>query len=205
MRKIITVSREFASGGKEFGAYLAQELGLPYYDKEIILAIAQKTKLSEEHIKEVSERRPQDYYPVTFGHTFIYLDNYYPIHHVNDIYVEQTAIIKEMADKSDCIIIGRCADYVLKDYSPLRIFVYADTESKIKRCQDRAPEGENLSDKEIIKQINRVNKGRAQYYEYYTGLKWGDKLNYDLCINTSNYDIRALAKSIADLVRAKDN
>ena len=203
MRKIITISREFGSGGKEFGAYLAKELNLPYYDKEIISELAKKNKLSEKHIEEISERRPQDYYPVTFGHTFIYLDNYYPIHQVNDIYVEQTAIIKEMAEKSDCIIIGRCADYVLKDYSPLRIFVYADTESKIKRCIERAPEDENLSDKERRKQRKRVNKGRAQYYEYYTTLKWGDKLNYDICINTSSCDIEALARSVADLVRTR--
>lgn len=201
MNKVITISREFGSGGREFGRRLAGELQYDYYDKEIITEIAKKTSMSEEYIKEVTDRKPHNLYPISFGHTFIYIDNYYPLHQANDIYIEQNKIIKEMAEKSNCIIIGRCADYILRDYDPFRIFIYADMESKIKRCQERAPEDENLSDREMMKKINSVNKGRRQYYEYYTGLDWGDKLNYDLCINTSNTNIKELVKVIAKLFK----
>ena len=201
MNKVITISREFGSGGREFGRRLAEELKYDYYDKEIISEIAKKTKMSEEYIQEVTDNKPHNLYPISFGHTFIYIDNYYPLHQANDIYVEQNKIIKEMAEKSNCIIIGRCADYILKDYDPFRIFIYADMEAKVKRCQSRAPEGENLNDKEMAKKINNVNKGRRQYYEYYTGRDWGDKLNYDLCINTSNANIKELVQVIAKLFK----
>ena len=201
MNKVITISREFGSGGREFGRRLAEELGFDYYDKEIISEIAKKTSMSEEFIKEVTDKKPHNLFPITFGHTFIYIDNYYPLHQANDIYIEQNNIIKEMAQRSNCIIIGRCADYVLEDKDPFRIFIYADMESKVKRCKERAPEGEDLNDKELRKKINSVNKGRAQYYEYYTGRNWGDKLNYDLCINTTNANIKELVKVVAKLFK----
>ncbi len=201
MNKVITISREFGSGGREFGRRLAEELGFDYYDKEIISEIAKKTSMSEEFIREVTDKKPHNLFPITFGHTFIYIDNYYPLHQANDIYIEQNNIIKEMAQRSNCIIIGRCADYVLEDKDPFRIFIYADMESKVKRCKERAPEGEDLSDKELRKKINSVNKGRAQYYEYYTGRNWGDKLNYDLCINTTNANIKELVEVVAKLFK----
>ena len=201
MNKVITLSREFGSGGREFGRRLAEELGFDYYDKEIISEIAKKTSMSEEFIREVTDKKPHNLFPITFGHTFIYIDNYYPLHQANDIYIEQNNIIKEMAQRSNCIIIGRCADYILEDKDPFRIFIYADMESKVKRCKERAPEGEDLSDKELRKKINSVNKGRAQYYEYYTGRNWGDKLNYDLCINTTNANIKELVEVVAKLFK----
>lgn len=201
MNKVITISREFGSGGREFGRRLAEELGFDYYDKEIISEIAKKTSMSEEFIKEVTDKKPHNLFPITFGHTFIYIDNYYPLHQANDIYIEQNNIIKEMAQRSNCIIIGRCADYILEDKDPFRIFIYADMESKVKRCKERAPEGEDLNDKELRKKINSVNKGRAQYYEYYTGRNWGDKLNYDLCINTTNANIKELVEVVAKLFK----
>ena len=99
--------------------------------------------------------------------------------------------------QSDCIIVGRCADYILRDIKPFRIFVYADMESRISRCHQRAPEGEHLSDKEMKQMIQKVDKGRAKYYEFYTGEKWGDKSSYDLCINTSNVVIKELVPHLA--------
>lgn len=115
------------------------------------------------------------------------------------VYAEQTKILKEMGEQSDCVIVGRCADYILRDDKPFRIFVYADMESRIKRCQSRAPEGENLTDKEMKQKIQSIDKGRAKYYEFYTGLKWGDKANYDFCINTTNLNIKDAVPHIAHL------
>lgn len=102
-----------------------------------------------------------------------------------------------MAEKSDCVIVGRCADYILKEWRPFRIFVYADMESKIRRCREKASDGEKLTDKELKQQIAKVDKRRAKYYGSYTGNTWGDKLNYDLCINTTKTVIKEIVPVVA--------
>lgn len=116
------------------------------------------------------------------------------------IYQEQARIITEMALKSDCVIVGRCADYILKEYKPFRIFVYADIDSKIKRCREKGPEHENLTDRELKQKISGMDKKRAKYYELYTGHSWGDKLNFDLCINTSRTVIKEIVPAVAKLL-----
>ena len=116
------------------------------------------------------------------------------------IYQEQARIITEMALKSDCVIVGRCADYILKEYKPFRIFVYADIDSKIKRCREKGPEYENLTDRELKQKISGMDKKRAKYYELYTGHSWGDKLNFDLCINTSRTVIKEIVPAVAKLL-----
>lgn len=103
-----------------------------------------------------------------------------------------------MAEKSDCVIVGRCADYILKEENPFRIFVYADLDARVKRCVRR--EENDLSEKEIKKQIKAVDKNRAQFYNYFVGEKWGDKKNYDLCINTTNLDIKEVVESLSKML-----
>ena len=191
---VITLGREFGSGGRELGRRLADHLQIAYYDKEILTEIAKRTKLTEEYVHNVVEHHPYPLLPITIGHS-LYPDMTFQIQ--QSVYVEQSNIIKEMAAASDCIIVGRCADYILRDIKPFRIFVYADLESRIRRCHDRAPEGEHLSDKEMKQMIQKVDKGRAKYYEFYTGEKWGDKSSYDLCINTSNVVIKELVPHLA--------
>ena len=191
---VITIGREFGSGGRELGRRLADYLQIAYYDKEIISEIAKRTALSEEYVHNVVEHHPYPLLPITIGHS-LYPDMTFQIQ--QSVYVEQSNIIKEMAAASDCIIVGRCADYILRDIKPFRIFVYADMESRIRRCHQRAPEGEHLSDKEMKQMIQKVDKGRAKYYEFYTGEKWGDKSSYDLCINTSNVVIKELVPHLA--------
>ena len=115
------------------------------------------------------------------------------------MFAEQHNIIKELAERSDCVIVGRCADYILKEKDPFRIFVYADMESKIRRCREKGPEDEHLSDKELRQKISGIDKKRAKYYELYTGRTWGDKLNYDLCVNTTQGRIKEMAAVIAKL------
>ena len=115
------------------------------------------------------------------------------------VYQEQTRIITEVAARSNCVIVGRCADYILKDYQPFRIFVYADMESKIRRCREKGPENEKLTDKELEQKISRIDKKRAKYYEYYTGHPWGNKLNFDLCINTTQTVIKEIVPAIANI------
>ncbi len=196
MGRIITVGRQFGSGGRELGRRLAELLGIQYYDKEIITEIANHTSLSEEYVRGVVERKPNGLYPITIGKSFAYVGEYSVIQQ-QSVYKAQDRIIKELADKADCVIVGRCADYILRDKDPFRIFVYASMESRIQRCISRAERTEGLSEKEIKKQIKEIDKNRAKYYEFYTGNEWGDKENYDLCINTTNANIKEVVAGIA--------
>jgi cytidylate kinase len=200
MNKIITIGREFGSGGRELGRRLARELGFDYYDKEILTEIAKHTSLSEEYVQQVVENQPRQLFPITVGHSFLYLDTQ-PLQQASTVFHAQQEIIRKMAERSDCVIVGRCADYILRDMKPFRIFVYADMQSRIDRCRSRAPEGENMSDKEYKQQITSMDKSRARYYDFYTDTKWGDKLNYELCINTTGQDIPTLASFVAKIFK----
>jgi cytidylate kinase len=198
MNKIITIGREFGSGGREIGKKLAKRLGIAYYDQQIIVAIAKKTDLAVDYVQQITERRPDPFFPITEGQSFSPIMN--PIlDQNNSIYVEQSNIITEMAKKSDCVIVGRCADYILRDMKPLRLFIYADMEFKMARCRARAPENEQLSDKELTRQIERMDKNRSGYYQFYTGRKWGNRLNYDLCVNTTYIPVKDAVDGIAKI------
>ncbi len=117
------------------------------------------------------------------------------------IYREQTNVIVEMAEKSDCVIVGRCADDILKEHHPLRLFVYAEMEHRLRRCRKHATEEEQLSDKQLQRKIVDMDRNRAQYYRLYTGKEWGDKENYDLCLNTTGIEMVTLADWIAQLAK----
>ncbi len=197
MHKIITIGREFGSGGRELGRRLAEELQIEYYDREIITEIAKHTSLSEEYVKDVLEQKPHHLYPITVGQSISYI-NTYSFLQVQSVYTAQSEIIRDLAAKSDCVIVGRCADYILQDLRPLRIFVYADLPARIARCMERRTEEESaLTEKEMKKKILRMDKNRAKYYSFYTGQTWSDKKNYDLCINTTNANIKELSAMVA--------
>lgn len=201
MGKAITIARQFGSGGRELGRRLAEELGCEYYDREIINAIAEQTDLAVQYVKSVVERRPHDLYPITIGGSFSGVNDY-AMRQIQSVYQAQSEIIRDMAAKSDCVIIGRCADYILRDQDPLRLFVYADTESRLQRCMNRRQGDEaDLTEKEMRRRIVSVDKSRAKYYELYTGKIWGDMINYDLCVNTTGCDFKQLAAALAKLVR----
>ena len=204
MNRVITIGREFGSGGRELGVRLANALDFAYYDKEIITAIVNHTDLAEGFVKEVVEGKSARFFPLSIGQSMnINVD--YQIHQMQSIVKAQTETIKEMALKSNCVIVGRCADYILKDLRDageielFRLFIYAEPESRLQRCKERAKEGENLTDKEMEKQIKRINKDRASYYEDYTLQKWGDKSNYDICLNTSFMNIEEMIPHLAKL------
>ena len=203
MNTIITVGREFGSGGRELGKRLAENLGFAYYDEEIVGAIAERSELAEDYVKQVVENRITAYYPITVASTFTMgaADATYGIN--RSIFAAQTEILKEMAQKSDCVIVGRCADYILSEFNPYRIFVYASMESKIARCRMKSERDAALSDKELEKKIRNVDKSRAQYYRFYTGQSLEDRLNYDLGINASGINIKATAAAVAALVRSR--
>ena len=137
MNRIITIGRQFGSGGRELGRRVAQALDIAYYDREIVTEIVNRTQLSEAYVQQVVEHRPNPLYPITIGQSFpLLLD---PTWEMNrSIYREQTNVILEMAKKSDCVIVGRCADDILKDHHPLRLFVYAQMEHRLRRTRKYA-------------------------------------------------------------------
>ncbi len=200
MNKTITIGRQFGSGGRELGKRLAEKLGYAYYDSEIISQISQKTDLAESYVKQILEHNPVANYPITIGRTF-YSQPSAAVMQANTVYAEQSNIITEMADKSDCIIVGRCADYILKDRHPLRVFVYADKASRMARCREKGHE--TLTDMQLWRKIRTVDRHRAKYYSFYTGLSWGDKFNYDLCINTTNAQIKDIVEALTRLVASR--
>ena len=200
MNKIITIGREFGSGGREVGRKLAEALGYDYYDKEIITEIARNTSLSENYVRQIVECHPHDLFPITVAHTFSYIDSY-TLRQKQNVYLEQEKVLKKMAETSNCVIVGRCADYILKAYNPVRIFVFADSESKIDRCIARNEKAEQLTRKKVLKYIKNIDKSRARYYEFYTGHPWGDKLNYDICLNTTGIEIDEIIPHLAAMVK----
>lgn len=200
MHKIITIGREFGSGGRELGRRLSEKLGFAYYDQEIISEISKRTALSEEYIRQITENRPVSSFPIHIGMSFYPADN--PVFNQSiSVYAEQHKLLQELSERSDCIIVGRCADYILKENDPLRIFVYADKNSKIKRCLEREPDNEKLSEHEIKKHMASIDKNRAKYYEFFSHNKWGSRENYDLMINTSGKDIKAVTDALLNYIK----
>lgn len=200
MRKIITIGREFGSGGRELGRRLSEHLGIAYYDQEIIAEIAKRTALSEAYVRQITENRPLTSFPIHFGGRFCALPD--PLLQQSiSIYSEQHRLLCELAEKSDCIIVGRCADYVLRDSHPFRIFVYADAQSKLMRCMERRTPEETLSEQDMKRKITEIDRNRARYYAFFSGQKWGARENYDLLVNTSGQSVQKQAAALYEYLR----
>ncbi|MBE6970957.1 MAG: cytidylate kinase-like family protein [Ruminococcaceae bacterium] len=197
--KIITISREFGSGGRELGKRLADALGIPCYDHEIIEMIAKENGFDERYVANVSEKSIEAAYPLTIGHRFAM-----PPMQIMDqsirVATAQRKIIENFAEQGDCVIVGRCADVILADMKPLNLFVYADMPSKVQRCMERAPEGENLTANELERKIKQIDKQRTQHHQMYSDTKWGNKEGYHLCINTSGKEIKKLIPALVQFV-----
>lgn len=199
MNKIITISREFGSGGREIAKRLADKLGYAYYDSEIIKLLAKEANMSEEYIKNISEK---GIYPYAFQFAKSFAMYSTMQNNQTDILVKQAKILKEIAKKGNSIIVGRGANTILKEYNPMNIFVYADLESKINRCRKKSNGDENLTDKELEKKIKTIDKNRKAFNSLISNAEWGNKENYNLCINTSNIEIKSIIPSLATYIES---
>ena len=202
MKTIITIGRQFGSGGKEIGIRVAKELGIPFYDKELLQEAAKKSGLCEKIFENFDERPKSLLYSIAMDSYMFAL----PGSGVGDsleqqVYLATFNTIRHIADQGPCVIIGRCADVILKDYHPLNLFIYADMEAKVERCIRRAPEGEHLTRNEIERMIKQVDKNRAQYRQMYSDTKWGAKESYHLCVNTTEKYIKEIVPGLAAYVR----
>ena len=177
-KRIITISREFGSGGRFIGEEVAKKLGVAYYDKDIIGKIAEQSGLSPEYIQENAELSPKK---GLFAYAFSGRD--ITGKSVGDmVYEAQRKIIMEIAEKESCVIIGRNADFILKDRDDvLNVFIHGDMPEKIQRIIDLY----NVEEKEAVKMMADTDKRRMTNYNFYTGQKWGKASNYTLCLNSS--------------------
>ena len=177
-KRIITISREFGSGGRFIGEEVAKKLGIAYYDKNIIGQIAEKSGLSPEYIQENAELSPKK---GLFAYAFSGRD--ITGKSVEDmVYEVQRNIILELAEKEPCVIIGRNADYILKDRDDvLNVFIHGDMPEKIKRITGLY----NVKEKEAVKMMTDTDKRRRTNYNFYTDQNWGKASNYTLCLNSS--------------------
>lgn len=193
MNHIITVSREFGSGGRELAQQMAERLGYQYYDKEIIAEMVKQSKFDESYIENIANGGRVDFpYSVSKNMAF------YSAHQkqTTEVLVLEKKIIKQLAQNGNCVFVGRSADIILDEFNPLNIFVYADLETKIKRCKIKTTQNQNLSDKEIIKGMKEIDKARKNHYFLLGVDNWGAKENYHLCVNTSGMKIKDLVPMV---------
>ncbi len=178
---VITISREYGSGGRFVGRLVAEKLGLPFYDKELISLSAKESGLSEEYVKMADEKKK----------SASYSNN-------NDdrLFIAEQKVIEKLA-KSSCVIVGRCADYILKDNKDvIKIFLYSDSKSKEKR----AIKYYGLNSKTALRKIDKINKERSKHYKFYTNREWKDFSNYDLSFNVDKYGVEKTAENIINII-----
>lgn len=193
MNKIITITREFGSGGRELGKRLAEKLGYKYYDKEIISQLIQQNGYSEKYFDSI-DKISNDDFPYTISKSFALYSSQQKL--ATNMLVLEQKIIKQLASQGNCVFIGRSADLILSEYHPLNIFVYADLDSKLERCKQKAPKDENLTDKQIVQKIKLIDKARKKHSLLLGCDTWGKKEGYDFCINTSNFEIKHIVPAV---------
>lgn len=194
MKKIVTISREFGSGGRTIGRETAKRLGYKFYDKELIEKIAEESGLSKEYIEEHGESSPGKNY---FGYAFVGRDT--SGNSVGDyLWRVQRDIIEELAEKGNCVIVGRCADYILRKRTDcLNVFIHADMEKKKDRIVNLY--GETSASPE--KRLNEKNKTRAMNYKYYTDRTWGMAQNYHLSLDSGEFGEERCVELIVKLTK----
>lgn len=197
--RIVTISREFGSGGRELGKRLADLLGCDYYDKEIIAAIAANQNLDEDYVGRILDNHGWENIPLSFRHTFISSTTSMQ----TVLLLEQKKIIEQIAKTGkDCVIVGRNADVLLSEYHPFNIFVCANMDTRVQRCLEVAEGNENLSRKELERKIRSIDKNRAQTREMITERKWGDQASYHIVVNTADWAIKELAPAVKTFIES---
>ena len=189
---IITLSREYGSGGRYIGKLVAEKLGIKLYDKEFVAKLAEETGLSSEYIENNEQKR---------GALETLNNGYYSgLSNSDELFIKESELIKKVASENSCVIVGRCADFILKENKNVfKVFVYSNMENKIKRTTNIYGLDKNKAEKEI----NRINKLRANHYKYYTEKDWNNPENYDLCINSDSLGVEKVADLICEMIKEK--
>ena len=188
---VITISRQFGSGGRYVGRLIADKLGIKFYDKDFVEKLAEDTGLSAEYIENNEQKR----------NVLDNINSYYTgITTSDELFIRESELIKKVASEESCVIIGRCADFILKDLeNSIKVFIYSDMEDKIKR----ATTFYNMDKKKAEKEIQRIDKQRANHYKYYTEREWQNPNNYDICINSDKIGVENAAELICKMAMEK--
>lgn len=198
-KKIITIGRQFGSGGKQIGEALAEKMNIPFYDKELLKEAAKDSGICEEIFDSFDEKPTNSFlyslvmdpYSLGFGNS-----TELPLNH--KVFLAAFDTIKNLAEKDgSCVFVGRCADYALRDMdNVVNVFLYADMDDRAARISKKY----NISEGKARDMIKKEDKARASYYNYYTSKRWGEMKGYDICINTSKYGIDKTIDLIYDIV-----
>ncbi len=195
--RIITIEREYASGGREVGQKVAEALGIPFYNREILEMASERCGVSVDYLASAEEAAPK-----SFLYTLMLSSN--PTRSIEDnlplsdkVYIVETNIIRELAEKSDCVIVGRCASFILRDLDRMfSTFIYADTDARAKR----AVECYGIEPRRAEAMLRKSDKRRETFYSINTGGNWYDKSNYDLCLKSNSLGIDLCAELIVNAV-----
>ena len=190
---VITLSREYGSGGRYVGKLIADKLGIKLYDKEFVIKVAEETGLSQDYIEENEQKR---------GALAALNNGYYSeFNNADELFAKEAEIIKDIASKESCVIVGRCADRILEgNQNIFKVFVYSDMESKIKRATTYY----GLNKEKAKREIARIDKQRANHHKYYTGKEWKDLSNYDICVNSDALGVERTADIICEMVQERE-
>ena len=202
---IITIGRQYGSGGKEIGHFVAEAFGIKLYDKEMLARAAKESGICEE-LFETHDEKPTNsflYSLVMDTYSMGYAGNTYtemPINH--KVFLAQFDAIKKIADEGPCVLVGRCADYALENYdNVVNVFIYADLDIRVRRIARLY----NLTDAKAKDMILKTDKKRASYYNYYTNKEWAEAKSYDLCLNSGKLGVEGTAKAIKDYISLRNN
>lgn len=196
---IITIGRQYGSGGRRLAQMLSEHFNIPLYDKDLINRVSEETGIAGEFFKKVDEQ-PSDSFFSMFLNSFSYGNSCNCEDSVlsgNSLFCMQSKVIKNIAAEGDCIFVGRCADYILRDRDDvLSIFVTADLEDRIKRVA----EYEGISEQSAKDVIEKADKSRAAYYNFYTEKRWGRGSSYDICLNSSKISLEQCMDIITQIL-----
>lgn len=199
----ITIGREFGSGGREVGKKLCENLGMKYYDKELIELVSQESGIAKDVFENVDEKRSIFFTDGIVAGQGSMLGNFYSFSDnlsSDSLYIHKMDVIKKIADNESAIIVGRCADYILREYNNVfSVFIHcSDIEKRKARVREHHTD---IEEKGLTSFINKTDKQRASYYNFYTDQKWGESKNYNLSIDTAKFGIDGAVAIIEDVVR----
>ena len=201
---VVTVGRQFGSGGREIGKLIAKGLGIAYYDKELLTEAAKSSGVNADFFEAADERTPSFFsslWSFSTGYSSgAYFTGDTPLSN-DSIYKAQSNVMMELADRGPCVIVGRTADYILRNYcNVVSVFIHASMEARIARIIARG-DCDNRKDAEAM--AEKKNKLRAEYYNFYTDKKWGDAQSYDLCIDSSLFGAQETAQTIIEFIKKR--
>lgn len=204
MTKVITIGRQFGSAGHDVGEIIARELGYKLYDKELVEMAAKKNNISPTALEHVDERATSSLLYSLASGSYSVRGMSGPLYYempINDkLFLAQSDVIKKVASEENCVIIGRCSDYVLEEVNDIEltnVFIYAPAEWRVRRVSDAL----GIPLKKAKERVNKTDKQRKTYYSYYANRTWGAIENYDICINSKKIGIERAAKLIIDYIR----